>query len=110
MLGLLLQPFLVEAGEGTEEDPFLTLNSNSTLKGVVFFYPKQIRDDVPKPYPYAIAMRGKNPAVLDVELLNPYNGIDASRNERHIGAPRCTCSHGSVPPLVSETAIAATQD
>jgi hypothetical protein len=28
-------------------------------------------------------MRGKNPAVLDVELLNPYQGIDASRNERH---------------------------
>ena len=27
-------------------------------------------------------MRGKNPAVVDVELLNPYNGIDASRNER----------------------------
>ena len=22
-------------------------------------------------------MRGQNPAVLDVELLNPYNGIDA---------------------------------
>jgi hypothetical protein len=29
-------------------------------------------------------MRGKNPAVLAVELLNPYNGIDASRNERHL--------------------------
>jgi hypothetical protein len=29
-------------------------------------------------------MRGKNPAVLDVELLNPYNGIDASQNERHL--------------------------
>lgn len=29
-------------------------------------------------------MRGKNPAVLDVELLNPYNGIDATRNERHL--------------------------
>ena len=28
-------------------------------------------------------MRGKNPAVLDVELLNPYQGIDASHNERH---------------------------
>lgn len=28
-------------------------------------------------------MRGKNPAVLDVELLNSYQGIDASRNERH---------------------------
>jgi hypothetical protein len=29
-------------------------------------------------------MRGKNPAVLDVELLNPFNGIDATRNERHL--------------------------
>jgi hypothetical protein len=29
-------------------------------------------------------MRGKNPAVLAVELLNPYNGIDARRNERHL--------------------------
>jgi hypothetical protein len=29
-------------------------------------------------------MRGKNPAVLDVELLNSYNGIDASANERHL--------------------------
>jgi hypothetical protein len=28
-------------------------------------------------------MRGKNPAAFDVELLNPYQGIDASRNERH---------------------------
>ena len=29
-------------------------------------------------------MRGKNPAVLAVEMLNPYNGIDASHNERHL--------------------------
>jgi len=76
--------FLVEGGEGSEADPFLTLNTNSTLKGVVFYYPKQDPQAVPKPYPYAIAMRGKNPAVLDVELLNPYNGIDASQNERHL--------------------------
>lgn len=76
--------FLVETGEGTETMPFLTLNTNSTLKGVVIYYPKQNHDDVPKPYPYAIAMRGKNPAVLDVELLNPYNGIDATQNERHL--------------------------
>ena len=76
--------FLVEAGEGSEADPFLTLNTNTTLKGVVFYYPKQVVDGVPKPYPYSIAMRGKNPAVLDVELLNSYNGIDASQNERHL--------------------------
>ncbi|HEY0865787.1 MAG TPA: glycosyl hydrolase family 28-related protein [Fimbriimonas sp.] len=76
--------FLIEGGEGTEAGAFLNLNTNSTLKGVVLYYPKQPRDDVPKPYPYAIAMRGKNPAVLDVEMLNPYNGIDATQNERHL--------------------------
>jgi hypothetical protein len=51
---------------------------------VVLYYPEQLRDAEPKPYPWAIAMRGKNPAVLQVELLNPYNGIDASGNERHL--------------------------
>lgn len=77
--------FLVTADAGTEDAPaFLTLNVNSTLKGVVIYYPNQKPDEEPTPYPYAIALRGKNPAVLAVELLNPYNGIDASRNERHL--------------------------
>ena len=77
--------FLVTEGAGSEDGPaFITLNTNCTLKGVVLYYPQQITDDAPKPYPYAIAMRGKNPAVLAVEMLNPYNGIDASRNERHL--------------------------
>jgi hypothetical protein len=77
--------FLVTGDAGTEDAPaFLTLNSNSTLRGVVLYYPNQKPDAVPQPYPYAIAMRGKNPAVLAVELLNPYNGIDASKNERHL--------------------------
>lgn len=77
--------FLVTADAGTEDAPaFLTLNVNSTLKGVVLYYPNQKTDEAPVPYPYAIAMRGKNPAVLAVELLNPYNGIDATQNERHL--------------------------
>lgn len=77
--------FLVTESESKEDGPpFITLRHNSTLKGVVLFYPNQIRDGEPKPYPWAIAMRGKNPAVLQVELLNPYNGIDATQNERHL--------------------------
>ena len=77
--------FLATEGAGKENGPpFITLNSNSTLRGVVIYWPEQNADDVPKPYPWAIAMRGKNPAVLDVELLNPYGGIDASQNERHL--------------------------
>jgi hypothetical protein len=72
-------------GRGKEDGPpFLTLNTDSTLKGVVIYYPEQNPAEEPAPYPWAIAMRGQNPAVLAVELLNPYNGIDASQNERHL--------------------------
>jgi hypothetical protein len=77
--------FMVTEGEGKEDGPaFITLHENSTLKGVVLYYPRQDPASEPKPYPWAIAMRDKNPAVLAVELLNPYNGIDAGHNERHL--------------------------
>lgn len=76
---------MVTGGAGSEEgEPFLTLDTNSTLKGVTIYYSEQDPQARPKPYPWTIAMRGKNPAVLDVELLNPYNGIDATQNERHL--------------------------
>jgi hypothetical protein len=76
---------LPTAGRGRETgEPFLTLTTNSTVKGLVIYYPEQDSKAVPAPYPWAIALRGKNPAVLDVELLNPYQGIDATDNERHL--------------------------
>ncbi len=76
---------LVTEGAGKEDGPaFITLNHNSTLKGLVLYYPEQDPAEPPRPYPWAIAMRSKNPAVLAVELLNPYRGIDATRNERHL--------------------------
>lgn len=75
---------LVTAGRGNEDgSPFLTLNTNSSLAGLTIYYPEQVTDRAPEAYPWTIAMRGKNPACFDVELLNPYQGIDASRNERH---------------------------
>jgi hypothetical protein len=74
----------VAAGRGNEEGtPFLTLGTNSTVAGLAIYYPEQVTEAAPIPYPWTIVMRGKNPAVLDVELLNPYQGIDASQNERH---------------------------
>jgi len=74
----------VDAGRGHEEGtPFLTLNTNSSVCGLSIYYPAQVTNGAPTPYPWTIAMRGKNPAVFDVELLNPYQGIDASQNERH---------------------------
>lgn len=77
--------FLATENRGKEEGPpFITLNNNSGLKGVVIYYPEQDPAEEPKAYPWTIALRGKNPAVLAVELLNPYNGIDARHNERHL--------------------------
>jgi Pectate lyase superfamily protein len=74
----------VVAGQGSEDGkPFLTLNTNSSVCGLTIYYPEQKTDGEPTPYPWTIAMRGKNPAIFDVELLNPYQGIDASQNERH---------------------------
>ncbi len=76
---------LITENEGNESGaPFIRLNDNSTLSGVLLYYPLQKAAVEPKPYPYAIATGGKNPAVLDVEMLNPYNGIDASGSERHL--------------------------
>ena len=77
--------FLITENPGKDDGrAFVTLNENSTLKGVVLYYPNQKTDQVPVPYPYAVAMRGNNPAVLQVEMLNPYNGIDATQNNRHL--------------------------
>jgi hypothetical protein len=74
----------VTAGRGSEDGkPFLTLNTNSSVNGLTIYYPEQVLDEEPIPYPWTIAMRGKNPAAFDLELLNPYQGIDASQNERH---------------------------
>jgi Pectate lyase superfamily protein len=75
---------LVIAGRGQEDGkPFITINTNSSVVGLTIHYPEQVADDVPLAYPWTIAMRGKNPAAFDLELLNPYQGIDASQNERH---------------------------
>ena len=75
---------LAHANAGTEDAaPFVLLQSNSVLEGVCVFYPDQKPEGpVPTAYPYAVALRGNNPALIDVELLNPYNGIDAGHNQR----------------------------
>jgi hypothetical protein len=76
--------FHVRAGAGSEDGPaFIQLNNNSTLQGVCIYYPGQDPQTAPPtPYPFTVVMRENNPALIDVELLNPYNGIDASRNQR----------------------------
>lgn len=76
---------LAYEGAGKEDGtPFISLTDNSTLRGVVIYYPEQDPSGPPRPYPWTIEMRGNNPTVENVELLNPYQAIDARRNQRHL--------------------------
>ena len=71
--------FLVTENAGKEDaQPFISLAHNCTLRGVVIYYPNQVRDAEPIAYPWTIYMTGENPAVLDVELLNPFRGINVT--------------------------------
>lgn len=66
-----------------EGEPFLILAANSCVAGLTIYYPDQVVDANPHPYPWTIVLRGSNAAVLDVELLNPYQGINATGAARH---------------------------
>jgi hypothetical protein len=75
---------LVTGGKGNEEGaPFVTLHTNSSICGLTIAYPEQITDGEPIPYPWAIRMKGANAAVFDMELLNPYQGINTAGSARH---------------------------
>lgn len=69
------------------DSPFITLNANAKLEGVVIFYPDQQASEAPHSYPYSVAMIGNNAAVTDVELLNSWNGIYAVESHRKSSQP-----------------------
>ncbi len=81
VFGSVLEPV---GGAGDEDgEPFITLQGNATIQGFTIHYTEQDpHASEPTPYPYTIAMRGNNPAAIDLQMLNPYQAIDASRNQR----------------------------
>lgn len=67
---------LVHAGRNQENsNPFVTLASNSTLKGVSFYYPEQTVEDI-RPYPWTVSVRGNRVTLLDIAMANSYNAVD----------------------------------
>lgn len=71
--GTILMPY---AGRGDENSkPFITLEAGSTLRGMGIIYPEQVPDNI-QPYPYCIHATGRIPSVIDVTIVNAYNGID----------------------------------
>jgi hypothetical protein len=76
---------LAYAGRDEENStPFISLNSSSTLSGVTIFYPEQNVTDI-HPYPWTVQGKGQNFNIIDVTIVNTYNGIDCGtfHNEGH---------------------------
>lgn len=72
------------AGRGSASGPpFVTLNGNSALAGLVVLYAEQERTALPVPYPWSVRLVGNNPSVTDVELLGAWNGLNATLAHRH---------------------------
>ena len=68
---------LAVEGAGSETGTaFITLNRNSTLKGIAVFYPDQKPEKI-VPYPWCVASNGRdNSSIVDCLLVNPYQGVD----------------------------------
>lgn len=62
----------------------INMNSNCTISGFVIDYPDQKTQSAPTAFPYSIAMRGNNGDIDNVELLNSYDGIDATHCARFL--------------------------
>lgn len=68
---------LAVEGEGSETGaPFITLNLNSTIKGLTVYYPNQQPEKI-VPYPWCVAGGGgDNASIVDCLLVNPYQAVD----------------------------------
>ncbi len=68
---------LAVAGAGEANGtPFITLHTSCTLRGLTVFYPEQKMKNPPVPYPWTIRGHGDNISLVDVLLVNPYQGVD----------------------------------
>jgi hypothetical protein len=71
--GTMLLPFAGRDAESSQ--PFITMLNNSTLKGLSIYYPQQVIEEV-HPYPFTIQVKGSRCNIIDITMVNSYNGID----------------------------------
>jgi len=66
----------VEGKGSTEGAPFIMLRDSAALKGITVYYPDQVNTMKPHPYPWCVAGEADNVSLVDVFLVNPYQGVD----------------------------------
>ncbi len=75
---------LVTGGAGSANGtPFITLNANSGLRNVSFYYPNQVDPSslsnwTPVVYPFTVSLAGKNGSIENISGVNPYQFIEAA--------------------------------
>ncbi|MCE5311056.1 MAG: glycoside hydrolase family 55 protein, partial [Acidobacteriales bacterium] len=76
----------VEGAGKREGAPFITLDgNNATMEGLAVFYPNQTLSEEPVAYPWCIASgkQADNVAIVNCQLVNPYQGVDFATNSAH---------------------------
>ena len=72
----------IEGAGDAEGTPFITLHGpNSTIEGITVFYPNQLIAEQPTPYPWTVRGNGDNVSIINVQLVNPYQGVDFATNQ-----------------------------
>lgn len=74
---------LPSGGRGSEDGCFIELSEDTTVAGLTIFYPDQLPQQVPQPYPWSLCLHGNNAAVTDIECLNCWNAVRAVAAARH---------------------------
>lgn len=59
--------------------PFITMNANSGLQGVTFYYPEMASSRT-TPYPWTVRANGSNVYIRNVSLGNAWQGVDLFTN------------------------------
>ena len=68
---------LVTAGHGSSSGTaFLTIGRDAAVRDMVVYYPNQTATNPPVSYPYALSAGGDGMAVINVLLVNPYQGLE----------------------------------
>jgi hypothetical protein len=69
----------VEGAGKPEGPPFLTMKTNSVIKGLTIFYPEQTNTNPPVAYPWTVATAeggATNVSIIDVLMVNSYQAVD----------------------------------
>ena len=77
---------LAYEGQGNENGtPFIQMSDQSVINGITIFYPEQSNTSVVA-YPWCIRGANNNCTVMDVLLVNPWQGLDFGTNScgRHM--------------------------